>query len=268
MEKKKHDSKDKLGQSIRYCDKSTVKKTKKGMGFDLVYDPSTKRGVIRGVESYFNFCVTAVGGKSDYFRPVDGKPNTLKEVIREADNFLRMHVGRSYNDFVQQIDAETLTGYSYDDIHLKSRKMRLFEQRAASYLYALSKCEKTGYDVGDVLLQIREKTIPHHGKARDEPAFKEILRLLRGEKEYNQEMAELLRRAYAGRISLISLMNHSGVILEAVMDKDHEGYEDNNKYTALKSVARQLEGLHDAFTIKYFSEHRQELLDMAGTLVK
>jgi|TARA_B100000315_G_C14474957_1_gene540168 hypothetical protein len=109
------------------------------------------------------------------------KKNSLNEITDKADAFLRRHTGINYEDFLRQSKPETFTENDYGNLpERKNLRRRLFEHRARLYLSSLEDFEQRGYNVGEVLPEIQESTIPYLKKERDEPTFREIMKVLQG----------------------------------------------------------------------------------------
>jgi len=109
------------------------------------------------------------------------KKDALKEMNDKADAFLRRHAGISYEYFLRQSKPETFTENDYGNLpERKNLRRRLFEHRARLYLSSLEDCEQNGFDILKLLPQIQESTIPYIKKERDEPTFREIMKVLKG----------------------------------------------------------------------------------------
>src|SRR3989344_8020996 len=109
------------------------------------------------------------------------KKDALKEITNKADAFLKRHAGISYENFLRQSKPETFTENDYGSLpERKNLRRRLFEHRARLYLSALDDFESRGYDVLELLPEIQQSTIPYLKKERDEPTFREIMKVLQG----------------------------------------------------------------------------------------
>lgn len=107
--------------------------------------------------------------------------DSLRGITDKADSFLRRHADMSYEDFLRQSKPETFTENDYGNLpERKNLRRRLFEHRARLYLSSLEDFEQRGYDVSEVLPEIQESTIPYLKKERDEPTFREIMKVLQG----------------------------------------------------------------------------------------
>ena len=107
------------------------------------------------------------------------KKDALRSITDKADSFLRRHADISYEDFLRQANPDEFTENDYGNLpQRKNLRRRLFEHRARLYLSALDDCEKRGYRLNELLSGIEEATIPYLKKEKDEPTFKEILRVL------------------------------------------------------------------------------------------
>lgn len=109
------------------------------------------------------------------------KNDALKDITDRADSFLKRHAGISYEDFLRQSKPETFTENDYGSLpERKNLRRRLFEHRARLYLASLEDFEQRGYDVSELLPEIQKSIIPYLKKERDEPTFREIMKVLQG----------------------------------------------------------------------------------------
>lgn len=107
------------------------------------------------------------------------KKDALKDLDNKADSFLRRHAGISYKDFLRQSRPETFTENDYGSLpERKNLKRRLFEHRTRLYLSSLEVFEKSGFDVSELLPEIQKSRIPFLKKEKDEPTFREIMKVL------------------------------------------------------------------------------------------
>jgi hypothetical protein len=105
--------------------------------------------------------------------------NPLKLITNKADSFLRRHANMSYKDFLEKSNPEEFVDNDYGSLPRgKNLKRRLFEHRTMFYLSALEDSEKKGHNLKKLLSEIRESTIPFIKKEKDEPTFREILKVL------------------------------------------------------------------------------------------
>jgi len=113
---------------------------------------------------------------SQEMQTYDAIKDALKEITNKADAFLRRHVKISYEDFLKQVKPEEFTGNDFGNLPAKRKlRRRLFEHRAMLYLSALEDTERKGYDLDELLREIKQGIIPYLKKERDEPTFQAIL---------------------------------------------------------------------------------------------
>jgi hypothetical protein len=107
-------------------------------------------------------------------------------------------------------------------------------------------------------------------RSKRKPEIKQIIEAVdthnMTESFYNKQMAELLKLAHSGKISLEELRDKGFEIIDDVIKHDSKGYEGDQKYLALKIVARQLDNLHDDFTREYFEKNKEALLKLVELL--
>jgi hypothetical protein len=130
----------------------------------------------------FDAYVESLSGEMQTYDGADPyKKDALKGITDKADAFLKRHAGISYEDFLRQSKPETFTENDYGKLpERKNLRRRLFEHRARLYLSSLEDFEQRGYDLHELLPEIQQSTIPYLKKERDEPTFREIMKVLQG----------------------------------------------------------------------------------------
>ncbi len=109
--------------------------------------------------------------------------DALKSITDKADSFLKRHAGISYDDFLRQSNPEIFTENDFGKLpEGKNLRRRLFEHRARLYLSSLEDFEQRGHDVSKLLPEIQQSTIPYLKKEKDEPTFREIMKVLQRDK--------------------------------------------------------------------------------------
>jgi competence CoiA-like predicted nuclease len=103
----------------------------------------------------FDAYVESLSGEMQIYDGADPyKKDALKGITDKADAFLKRHAGISYEDFLRQSKPETFTENDYENL---PERTRYFERDVSTGLAALADIEDEGYDVGEVLRELKGK---------------------------------------------------------------------------------------------------------------